>query len=239
MRLWSAAIQPAAALDDPLVHDTAVAMVETLLAHPLDVDRALERFGRRVGTDGWTLADAADWIDQLARLVTGHAGHLRRFDAGIALAHGWAAGFLYGIREDAAIDPITGLATLPLLALRLHQVYDQCRALGIDTTHAFGLLVVDVDLTGHAPLIRDAIRAVVADRVSESFHTGETVCGANGTVVVLVSRTPDLNRRVVQLERQLGTVAVLDGTPALVWLEDLPASPERIEHLLLDVARLR
>jgi hypothetical protein len=233
---WAAVVQPSGALDPPLLNSAAAAVVDALLHRPIELDAALERFGRRVGTEGWALADGAEWLDRLASLAAREADALRRFDAGIAFAEGWATGFLHGVREEATTNPVTGLATLPLLGLRLHQLYDQCRALGIDAPTAFGLLVVDLDLGALPPIIRDATRAVVADRVRATFHGGETICDADPAIVALVSRTPELNVRTTLLEGALHRIPELATAPALLWLETLPDGPDQIEHLLLDVA---
>jgi GGDEF domain-containing protein len=210
--------------------------VAALFERPLEVDAALERFGRRASASGWTLGDAAEWIDLLARLAMAESVALRRFDAGIALAQGWTTGFVHSLHERSVTDANTGLPTLAVLAVRLRQVYDQCASLGVRTETAFTLLIADVDLSAFPPLLREAIQLLVAERVRETFNSGETVCMAGGTVVVLVSRTPDLPGRVAMLEASLRTVSLLEDAPLVIWLEDLPTSPERIDHLLLDVA---
>jgi hypothetical protein len=233
---WCAAVQPPGALDPPLLHASAAAVVDALLHHPLDLDDALTRFGRRVGSEGWALSDGAEWLDRLASVVVPDTDALRRFDAGIAFAEGWAAGFLQGLRDDATTNPVTGLATLPLLGLRLHQIYDQCDALGIDAPTAFGLLVIDLDLALLPPIVRDATRAVAADRVRATFHSGETICDAEPAVVVLVSRTPELTVRTALLEGALRRLPELNASPPILWLESLPAGRDQIDHLLLDVA---
>src|SRR4051794_8427629 len=147
------------------------------------------RFGARLGTDGWALEDLAKWVTQLA----GHAGAageaLTTFAAGVALATGWADGFLAGSYEDGCTDPLTGLATPAGLALRLRQVYDQCAALGLDPRVAYALLVISVELPARSPLVRDAARVMLADRVAATFATGETACAAGDVICVLPPRT--------------------------------------------------
>jgi hypothetical protein len=233
---WSEAVRPPDAFADPMLTSAARDLVTALLERPLEVDVALERFGRRAGAAGWTLVDAAEWVDVLARVAIAESTALRRFDAGIALAQGWTTAFVHARHERGATDPNTGLPTLAVLAVRLRQVYDQCASLGIRTDLAFALLIADVDFSAFPPLLREAIQVLVAERVRETFSSGETVCMANGTIVVLVSRTPDLPGRMAMLEASLRTVSLLEEAPLVIWLEDLPPSPERIDHLLLDVA---
>jgi hypothetical protein len=229
-------VRPPDAFADPQIASAATDLVAALLERPLEVDAALERFGRRAGAAGWTLVDAAEWVDVLARMAIPASVALRRFDAGIALARGWITGFVHVLHERGATDPNTGLPTVAVLAVRLRQVYDQCATLGIRTDSAFALLIADVDLSAFPPLLREAIQLLMAERVRETFNSGETACMAGGTVVVLVSRTPDLVGRIAMLEASLRTVSLLEDAPLVIWLEDLPESPERIDHLLLDVA---
>ena len=233
---WSGAVRPPDAFADPQIASAATDLVAALLERPLEVDAALERFGRRAGASGWTLVDAAEWIDRLARTATAESAPLRRFDAAIALAQGWITGFVHVLHDRGATDPNTGLPTVAVLGVRLRQVYDQCASLGIRTESAFSLLIADVELSAFPPLLREAIQLLMAERVRETFNSGETVCMASGTIVVLVSRTPDLPGRMALLEASLRTVSLLEDAPLVIWLEDLPPSPERIDHLLLDVA---
>ena len=233
---WGASLRPRVSLEHPAIYETAQDLAQTLLDRPVEMDGALERFGRRMGNDGWTLVDVAEWIDRLADAAGPAAGPLRRFEAGIALGQGWSTGFLRGLRDDGCTDALTGLATLSVLGLRLQQVHDHCASLGLESRHVYGLVVIDVDLTGRPPLFRDAARVVVADRVSAAFNTGETVCETGGPIVVLTSRTPSLPHQLAELEATIASLAILDTSPVLVWIEDLPDHPTRIEQFLLDLA---
>ena len=223
---WGATLRPAISLDHPTIFETAQDLAETLLDRPDEIAGALDRFGRRMGNDGWTLDDVAEWIDRLADAAGPAAGPLRSFEAGIALGQGWSAGFLRGLRDDGCTDALTGLATVSVLGLRLQQVHDQCAALGVDARQVYALVVIDVDLAGRPPLFRDAARVVVADRVAATFSTGETVCETGGPIVVLASRTPVLHAQLADLEIRIGGLAILESSPVLVWVEDLPDQPE-------------
>jgi len=211
---WGQKLLPRVSLEHPAVSETARDLARTLVEDPEEVDGAVERFARRMGTHGWSLADVANWVDRPAA----------------------SASVLHGLADDAITDALTGLSTLPVLGLRLRQVHDQCRALRLDPRDVYTLVVIDVDVAGRPPLFRDATRVVVADRVAASFCTGETVCATGGPIVVLASRVPALVDQVAELEADLRTLTVLDDTSVLVWLEDLPADPSLIDHFLGDVA---
>ena len=233
---WGQKLLPRVSLEHPAVSETARDLARTLVEDPEEVDGAVERFARRMGTHGWSLADVANWVDRQADAAGPAGARLRTFDVGIAVGQGWSASVLHGLADDAITDALTGLSTLPVLGLRLRQVHDQCRALRLDPRDVYTLVVIDVDVAGRPPLFRDATRVVVADRVAASFCTGETVCATGGPIVVLASRVPALVDQVAELEADLRTLTVLDDTSVLVWLEDLPADPSLIDHFLGDVA---
>jgi hypothetical protein len=233
---WGATLRPAIELDHPAIFETAQDLAETLLERPDEMTGALHRFGRRMGNDGWTLDDVAEWIDRLADAAGPADGPLRSFESGIALGQGWSAGFLRGLGDNGCTDALTGLATLSVLGLRLRQVHEQCAALSLDSRHVYALVVIDIDLAGRPPLFRDAARVVVADRVGAAFHTGETICETGGPIVVLTSRTPALTAQLDELESCISSLAILDTSTVLVWVEDLPDNPAHIDQFLLDLA---
>jgi hypothetical protein len=236
---WTAGLDPRPGVEHAHVADVFDDLVDTLAERPADIAGALVRFGARLGTDGWALEDLAKWVTQLA----GHAGAvgeaLTTFAAGVALATGWADGFLAGSYEDGCTDPLTGLATPAVLALRLRQVYDQCAALGLDPRVAYALLVISVELPARSPLVRDAARVMLADRVAATFATGETACAAGDVICVLAPRTPSLHEAVESLVLQLKDLSVLQGAPLLTWIEDLPADRDQLEAFLDDVVMTR
>jgi hypothetical protein len=233
---WSAALQTRISLDHPSISGSAQDLAETLVERPEQIGLALDRFGRRMGGDGWNLSDVAEWIDRLADAAGPAAAPLRTFDAGIRLGEGWSAGYLRGLQDDGCTDPLTGLVTLPVLGLRLRQVHEQCDALAVDAAQVYGLVVIDVDLSGRPPLLRHAARVVVADRIAGAFHCGETVCETGGPFVVLVSRTPALAETVAGLEATITSLAILEAVPVMVWVEDLPRQTTDIDDFLLDLA---
>jgi hypothetical protein len=232
---WTAALDPRPGVDSEQRAEVFDDLVETLAERPADVTGALVRFGTQLGTDGWALEDLAKWVAQLAAHAGAAGAALTTFAAGVALATGWADGFLAGSYEDGCTDPLTGLATPAVLALRLGQVYDQCAALGLDPRMAYALLVISVDLPGRSPLVRDAARVMLADRVAVTFSTGETTCAAGDVICVLASRTPALHEAVQDLVAQIQDLSLLQGVPILTWIEDLPPERDQLRAFLNDV----
>jgi hypothetical protein len=174
------------------LHECAEQLVETLASDRARISSALARFGRQAGTDGWTLGDVSSWLEALIALGEATSRPLAGFDAGTALASGWAEGFLRGTTVDGCLDPATGLVTLPVLRVRLDQVNDQCRSLGLDPADVYALVVADLVMPGVGPLRRHALHASLAEEVRAVFHSGETLAIHGGRVLVLASRTPEL-----------------------------------------------
>jgi hypothetical protein len=203
-----------------------------------DTDRvrpALIRFGRQAGTDGWTLGDVSGWLETLIDLGDAITRPLEGFDAGTALASGWAEGFLRGATADGCLDPATGLVTLPVLRLRLEQVNDQCRALGLEPVDLYCLVIADLVLTGVGSLRRHALLASLAEEVRQLFTSGETLAVHDGRVIVLASRTPELPAVMGTLERRVREHDVLRHWHVLTWMEPLPAEFADIDTFLSDL----
>jgi hypothetical protein len=234
---WTAALDPRPGVGSPQAADVFDDLVDTLVERPADIAGALVRFGARLGTDGWALEDLGKWVAQLSAHAGAAGEALTTFAAGVALATGWADGFLAGSYEDGCTDPLTGLATPSVLALRMRQVYDQCAALGLDPRVAYALLVISVELPARSPLVRDAARVMLADRVAAVFATGETTCAAGDVICVLASRTPALHDALQDLVLQVRSLSVLEGAPILAWIEDLPAERGQLQAFLHDVVR--
>jgi GGDEF domain-containing protein len=110
---------------------------------------------------------------------------------------------VHGSRAEECVDGLTGLATSAVLQLRLSQVFDQCRALGISPEMAYTIVVVDADVAGLPPLVRDAAWVVLADHVWTVFSTGETVCRAGDRILVLAANAPELQDRIGHLAERL------------------------------------
>jgi hypothetical protein len=138
-------------------------------------------------------------------------------------------------RSGAVVDPLTGLATPAVLVLRLREVVAHCRSLQLEPAAVYGLGVVDVELAGASPLVRDAARVTVSDHTQRRFASGETLCGCGDRILVLGSATPSFLTSLEALAEDLAGVALLQQSPAQVWVEALPASPELIERFVIDL----
>jgi hypothetical protein len=222
----------------PELRDCAEELVEALTAESSRVRTALIRFGRQAGSDGWSLADVSAWLEELIELgdATIRRG-LSGFDAGTALASGWAEGFLRGASADGCLDPATGLVTLPVLRVRLDQVHDQCRALGLDPADVYCLVVADLADADVGPLRRHALLASLAEEVRHVFTSGETLAIHSGRILVLASHTPELPAVIGRLERRVRQHQVLRHRHVLTWIEPLPAGFQAMDAYLDEVTR--
>ena len=96
--------------------------------------------------------------------------------------------------------------------------------------------MIDVDLAGRPPLFRDAARVVVADRVGghvqhrrDGVRDGRAHRGAG-------QPHPGALAQLADLETRIASLAILESSPVLVWVEDLPDQPAHIDQFLLDLA---
>jgi hypothetical protein len=210
-------------------------LVETAIDEHGDVAAALTRFGRVSGSRGWPLAEVSTWVDALAQVLPTREDRLHGFAAGHALAAGWADGFLRGC-DDVVIDPLTGLTTTAGFRLRMSEVSARSLSLGVGPDRAFAVLVVDTGIDALPMLVREAARVLLADAASAVFSQGETVCETGGRVLVLASRTTDLERAAERLVARLRRLSLLAGAGVQAWVEPLPARPDRLDAYLLDLA---
>ena len=153
----------------------------------------------------------------------------------MALSAGWADGFLHGASRDDCLDPTTGLARVSVLELRLRQVYEHCAALGVEPDLVYALVVVDASLVEHALFERNAARVALADEVRSLFGSGETIAGHGDRVLVLVSRTPELDDRVAILDAAVHTHSLLRHDPIATWVERLPPNAEGLRRFVDDL----
>lgn len=212
-------------------------LVAATLTDPHRRIAALIRFASALGTAGWDLATVSDLVERLAELVrqTGRcAEHLVGFGAGAVAGRGWAHGYLPLVVSESCTDSLTGLATLGVLSWRLHQVYDQCRALGVDPRHVQALVIVDLIRTGSV-LERDVSRVAVAELLRRRFRSGETLVATGTRLLALVSRTPELDDDVALLVAEARCHPTLRDADLMGWVEDLPPDADGIERYLLEV----
>ena len=200
-----------------------------------DLPGAVRRFGFQAGSDGWVLPEIACWLETLARIGGPPARGLLTFDMGMALSAAWADGFLHGAGQEDCVDPTTGLARTGVLALRLRQVYDHCASLHLQPDLVYALVVIDASLAEHPPIERNAARVALATETRSLFSTGETVAIQGDRVLVLASRTPELEDRVAVLGAALHTHALLRHDPIATWVERLPTEAADLRAYLIDM----
>jgi GGDEF domain-containing protein len=202
---------------------------------PADIDQALTRFGRQLGHHGWLLREVTEWVELLSKTIGARQQPLSMFTAGVAVAKGWAEGSQHGDQTDSCIDPLTGLANLPVLHLRLSQVFDQCAALGSSAADMYCLIVIDTGIVDLHPFERDAVRAVVAELVSNTFRGGETVAHHDGRIMVLTSSHDQIRHQLLDLIVQFDTSLLLDTCEPMCWIESLPASRLQLDRYLFEL----
>ena len=231
---WLASIGHA----DGGVGDACADVVDHLSATTDDLHRALSSFGRAMGLDGWPLSEIASWIERLGRLAAPLGADLQLFSSGVALAEGWAHGFLFGVHLGEATDPLTGLVTLPVLRHRLREVQLQCEALAIPIEQAFCIVVIDTDMRDRPPLERDAALVVLADRTRAAFGSGETVAISAGRVLVLASHHDGTLEAMLELLEELRSFPLLRASRVIGWIEELPDSATlsgRLDAFVMDI----
>ena len=234
---WVDAIDAQSSLgsDRDRIAERAADLVETLFTRPIGVRGALERFGSRLASEGWTLEQVSSWMDLLGdRCSEAQANYLRSFEAGVAVAHGWTEGHLYGIRAAECLDPVTGLCTTSVLKIRMQQAFEQCASINVDPNWMYRLVIVDADVLDCGALEADAIMVVLADVVQRAFSSGETIARAGGRVFVLASMSEHLFDDVRNLLDNSRSLSLLNASRVLAWVEDLPPEPSMVDRFFAD-----
>jgi hypothetical protein len=235
LRSWAAASGGAPVGVSSRLRDVAEDLAVAADHRPDDLRSAVSRFGWQAGNDGWSLPDISRWLETLARIGAPTAKGLLTFDMGMAMCAAWADGFLHGASHDDCLDPTTGLARPSVLHLRLRQVYEHCAALGVQPDMVYALVVVDASLTAHPLLERNAARVALAMETRRLFSSGETVVGNGDRVLVLASRTAELDDRVAILGAALHTHGLLRHDPIVTWVERLPTQADELRLFVRDV----
>ncbi len=133
-------------------------------------------------------------------------------------------------------DALTGLASLGMLSLRLEEIYGHCEALGMRPSTSFALLLIEPDLGERTPLVRDAVRVLVADEATRTFSHGETIAVSGSRLIVLAANTAGLPRDGVGMVERLKQLAVLKETQIMSWIEQLPDEHVDTNRFVLELA---
>ncbi len=232
---WAAAVGGPPPGMSARLRDASEDLAFAAVGRSVDVNGAMSRFGWQAGHDGWPLTEVRRWVEVLASIGPIGTSGLLTFELGLSLSVGWADGFLHGAHQDDCVEPTTGLAQLGVLQLRLQQVYEQCRALGVDPDLAYAVVVVDAALGDHPVFERSAARVALATETKGLFNTGETVAIHGERVLILASRTAELDDRVVLLAAAVHTHPLLRHDHIEIWVEHLPSRPELLSPFLVDV----
>jgi len=232
---WLTLIDAAGGPGDTLIHDAATDLVETLLTRPAGVDAALGRFGRTIGSIGYSLDDAAAWLRLLRDIAPGRAVRLHGFDAGLALARGWSQGHLGGLQAAAATDARTGLLTEAVLRIRLEQVYAAAAALQVPAQWTHAMVVISAPVSPSEPFRREAIHAVLGDLVHRHWRAGDTPAACGDRLLVLCADTSDLDDRLTEFHRRLDGIALLRDIGVDAWIEPLPDRAEQLSAYLAEL----
>jgi len=136
------------------------------------------------------------------------------------------------LAETAAVDPLSGLASVRYLRTRLAEVYRAARAHGRAAGDDRALVVIALDVRDYR---RVAPLTIAGEAAGVVFDAGESIAVVGrGTVVVLAPRG-GLTERVGVLrrlvERRLVAAEGLVGTPS-VRIEPLPATHDEACALL-------
>ncbi|MDQ6659131.1 MAG: hypothetical protein M3Z00_13075 [Actinomycetota bacterium] len=196
---------------------------------------AAERLGRDRAGAAVGLAETLADIDALATLVPiDRTEQLRR-----AVSLGWSE--VATAPQVGIVDPMTGLASLGYLQVRLDEVYRGSESTGAPVLSTHALVVVRVR-AGAPGIGRRLPMVIVANGMRTVFDAGETLSVLSDSVMtVLTEQEPKLPRkaalaqtiaqRLVDADEQAGQVAVRS------WIEALPPTASMAAELLTDLSR--
>ena len=225
-----------------LVPEGYQALGETLASRG-DVGFACAEIGRRYGTDGTSLVEALEGLAETYRRVTGDEPS---FAAVRALTVSWSDAALQYLHGLTCEDPLTGLASLTHVRLRLAEIYRAEEAWGRTAGTTHGLVVVE--LVDHADTQDSAVlnRLDRAVRLTDSaeclrlvYSAGETIGQANSRrAVAIVAKNERLRDSIVVLRRLLTDWHRDRGRQVpRVWIEGLPSRETAAARLLDELAR--
>ena len=236
---WAAAAEwPDAAVD--AVCAVATARHESGVARDRAIERALAgwagaRAGAGVGlaetlTDLAALSTAASGATDADGTAVVDARASARGPDGVrllrAVSLAWTDVACGDIAETAAVDPLSGLASVRYLRTRLAEVYRAARAHGRAAGDDHGLVVLALDVRDWR---RVAPLSIAGEAAGVVFDAGESIAVVGrGTVVVLAPREGLAERAAVLrrlLTRRLAAAEGMVGSPT-ARIARLPATHE-------------
>jgi len=227
---WRGAIAEAWGGDGRLTTIDAVApLFDSALRGATSLSEALTALGHRAGYDGHPLVEVADWVAMLVGMVPRQLRPaLRAHHSAYLLAEAWAAGQLAQV-------PIEGRERLEHLELRLGEVYDHCRTLGLATEREVALAVVAIHGLPGCDEARRSVLTRAHAATKRIFTAGESVVVLpSGRVLVLAERQPNLASRTRRLAQAITDEIDWDGVEVRHWIEPLPPDRTHLpDHLRL------
>lgn len=221
---------------DPTILDAAAEVVEKLHRRRRGLRGALRRLGNALGEIGWPLEQVSSWLAALSSLTSrSRRKELRSFESLAALTEGWAERYVRSPHAGACIDAVTGLGTPTVLRMRLREVYQHCRAFGVNPTDAYCFIVIDCHTDDLAPFERDAVMVTTAGLVSDIFHKGETTIRHRDRVIVLAGKSESTRHRAAVLGRALRDAPLTMAVEPMVWNDELPASTIDLDRHLREL----
>ncbi len=195
-----------------------------------------QRLGSARASAGVSLGEALADVDELAAVAPNIAADVLQR----AVSLGWAERTM--APTPAVFDPLTGLASLDYLRIRLGEVYRGADAGGTDVSDTHALVVIAVDIAGRTGWDRVTPMLLAGDAMRTVFdgeHTHARL--TDHMAVVLASREEMLPRRAQLLAGMLADR--LSDSPATatcaprVWIERLPSSLSAAIAMIQELGR--
>jgi GGDEF-like domain len=122
--------------------------------------------------------------------------------------------------------------------MRLKELSDQCKALGIDLVYHYVLVVLDADTGPLGPGARASVLRQVADAAQNTFRAGETIAATDsGRIIILGPRRRDLPGMVQNLLAEVQDQPQVGDHRVCGWIEPLPRDRVHHDALIDDLAR--
>jgi hypothetical protein len=204
---------------------------------------ALEALGRARADAGVGLTET---LADLRCLVEAAELDVDPWVAASAIAQGWADAAAAAASPAPIMDPVTDLATMPYLVVRLREVYAQAVADGTNVSATHGLLIAETAVACPDPWQRLRRGAILGEALRRIFVAGEppiSLGACTGAAIVLVNRSPQLGGQIArlraELERHLAGLQrqMAARHPVRLWIEALPDSYKAACDLLADLSR--